>query len=96
MPPPKEESSKREGLTILDIEVFMRELFENLKAQVEDEEKLRKEKKMKQMVIEEEETSRRMRVNEGAKMKAQVQYHNDTTREDVEQDTITDKYNRVE
>ena len=85
IPPQQEENSKREGLTILDIEVFMKEAFKNLKAQVEAEEKVQKQKKRKQMVIEEEDTSRRMRVNEVAKTKAQIWYHNGTTREDVEQ-----------
>ena len=89
IPPQKEENSKREGSTILNIEVLMKEAFENLKAQVEAEEKLQKEQKMKEMMIEEEETSRRMRVNEMAKMKAQDQYHNGTTREDVEQETFS-------
>ena len=51
--PPKEENSKREGSTILDIEVLMEEAFENLKAQVEAEEKLQKEQKLKQMMSEE-------------------------------------------
>ena len=40
-PPPKEESSKREGSTELNIEALVREAFENLKAQVEAEEKLK-------------------------------------------------------
>ena len=41
MPPPKEESSKGEGSMTLDKEALMREAFENLKVQVEGEEKLK-------------------------------------------------------
>ena len=44
----------------LDIEAFMREAFENLKVQVEVEEKLKMERKLRRTMIEEEETSRQM------------------------------------
>ena len=87
-PPPKEESSKREASTKLNIEAFMKEAFENLKVQVEVEEKLQKEQKRKKMVIEEEETSRRMRVNEVAETKAQVRYDG-IVEEGAEQDTFS-------
>ena len=42
--------------------------------QVEAEEKLKMERKLRRMMIEEEETSRKMCVNEVADTKAQVQY----------------------
>ena len=58
----------------LDIEALMGEAFQNLKVQVEAEEKLKMERKLRRMMIEEEETSRKMCVNEVADTKAQVQY----------------------
>ena len=44
-PPSKEESSKSEGSTVLDIEALMREAVEKLKAQVEAGEKFKMETK---------------------------------------------------
>ena len=43
-----------EGLTVLDIEALIREAYENLKVQVDVEEKLEMESKPSQMGIEEE------------------------------------------
>ena len=65
---------------ILNIEALMREAFESLKAQVEAKEKLKKEQKLRRTVIEEEETSRQMQVNEVAYTKVEDRYHG-TTRE---------------
>ena len=46
------------------------------------------ESKLRQMVIEEEETSRQMHTNDAANTKVQVQY-NGTAREGVEQPTFS-------
>ena len=70
--PPKEESLKTEVSTAFDIEVVMREAFKNLKVQVEAEEKLKMETKPRRTVIEEEETSQQIWINDAANMKAQV------------------------
>ena len=82
-PPPKEESLKMEPSTELNIEVLMREALENLKAQVEAEKKIKMESKPRRMVIEEEQTSLQMHVNEVANTKAQVRY-DDIEREGIE------------
>ena len=42
---------EEEGSTVLDIEVVMREALRNLEVQVEGEEKLKMETKLKRMVI---------------------------------------------
>ena len=88
IPPQKEENSKREGSTILDIEVFMKEAFENLKAQVEAEEKLQKGQKLRRTMVKEEEASRQMKINEVMDSKAQVR-KDDTAGESVEQVTFS-------
>ena len=74
MPPPKEESLKIEGFMVPDIEALKSEAYENLKVQVDAEEKLEMESKLRQMVIEEEETSQQMHTNDAANTKAQVKY----------------------
>ena len=59
-PPPKEESLKWGDRSALDIEAFVKEVYESLKVQVEAKEKLIMKLKPRQMVIKEEETSRQM------------------------------------
>ena len=83
------ERKLEEGRFDDDIEVIKRETFENLKAQVEAEEKLQKEQKRKKMVIEEEETSRQMHINEVLDSKAQVRYGSTMSRESAEQVTFS-------
>ena len=86
--PPKEESLKREGSMVLDIEAFINEAYENLKVQVEAKENLIMEPKPIKMVIKEEETSQQRWSNDTANTKAQVRYDN-TTGEGVEQDAFS-------
>ena len=88
VPPPKEENLKIEGSTVLDIKALIREAYENLKVQVNVEEKLEMESKLRQMVIEEEETSQQMHTDDAANMKAQVKY-DDAAGEGVEQATFS-------
>ena len=57
-PPKKEDSSKREYLKTLNKEALRREAFVKLNAQVDVEEELKMEQKMRQMVIMKEEASR--------------------------------------
>ena len=73
---------------ILDIEIFMRDAFKNLKVQVQVEEKLEKERKLRRTMIKEEETFRQMQINDVADMKAQVRY-DCTMGEGVEQATFS-------
>ena len=71
-------------MTILDIEVFVKEVYKSLRVQVEVKEKLIMEPKLGQMLIEKEESSRQMQTNDVANTKAQVWY-NGTIGEGVEQ-----------
>ena len=50
VPPPNEESLKRDASIVLKIKTLMREAFENLKVQVKAKEKLIMESKLRQMV----------------------------------------------
>ena len=86
--PPKEESLKMEGSTVLDIKALIREAYENLKVQVDAEEKLEMESKLRQIVIKEEETSQQMHTNDAANAKAQVKY-DDIVGESVEEATFS-------
>ena len=65
-----------------------REAYKNLKVQLDAEEKLEMESKLRQMVIEEEETSQQMHTNDAANTKAQVKYDG-TAGEGVEQATFS-------
>ena len=59
-PPQKEKSLKMEGSTVLDIKTLIREAYENLTLQVDAEEKLEMESKLRQILIKEGETSQQM------------------------------------
>ena len=59
---------------MLDMEALKREAYETLKAKAEAEEKVTTEPKSRQMIDEEEVASHRLRTNDVANMKAEIQY----------------------
>ena len=85
--PPKEESLRRKGWMVHNMEALVREAYESLKLQVEAEGKIPTESKPRQMVDEEKVMSWQFWVNDVADTKDEVRY-NGTTREDVEQTTL--------
>ena len=85
--PPKEESLRRKGWMVHNMEALVREAYESLKLQVEAEGKIPTESKPRQMVDEEKVMSWQFWVNDVADTKDEVRY-NGTTREDVEQATL--------
>ena len=68
--PPKEESLKREGSMVLDMEAFIKDAYESLKVQVKAKENLIMEPKPIKIVIKEEETSQQRCSNDTANTKA--------------------------
>ena len=86
--PPKEEGSKRKGLTVLDMEVLKREAYETLKEKAETEEKVTTEPKSRQKIDVDEVSSYRLRMNDVSETMAKVRYIG-TTREGIEQDALS-------
>ena len=89
-PPPKEESLKMEGLTVLDIEDLIREAYENLKVQVDVEEKLEMESKPRRKVMEEEETFSQIHTNDAANTEGVEQATFLSWRETTAKDEVDD------